>query len=162
MNDGLVEIDLTTLVEGVDEDRDRAGQAEESGGEEAARRGPSNWSNRNSSLRLRARSRPSPGKNWKSWDQARSRRSPLTAGIELPPRTRTTTYIDAILGEGKAGVDEEVEFSDTVTVTGSSNMMGSITLMGGTLQGNAMLLVIANGTVTSRTITEEEAAALLR
>ena len=90
-------------------------------------------------------------------------------GISLPPRTRMPTYIEAILGNDK---DEEVEVTDVEveapepppqpyinTTSGNVNTTSTFTTM--SVSAPAMLIVVYNGTVVSRAVTEEEARTLI-
>lgn len=102
-------------------------------------------------------------------------------GISLPPRTRMSTYIEAILGNAK---DEEVEVvtvevdypedggepvttlqpSNTTFTTGSTaNIVytTSATSTAHTTRSPAMLIVVYNGTVVSKAITPDEAVAIM-
>jgi hypothetical protein len=80
-------------------------------------------------------------------------------GISLPPRTRMATYVETILGNAK---DEEVEVvapdedeADTVQPT------FSVTQNGATVVAPAMMIIVYNGTVVSRAISDDEAHAML-
>ena len=101
----------------------------------------------------------------------------LDKGIEVQPRSRKPTYIAAILGVEDEVPEVEMEAppppvsvlnstpttnmnttANTIT-TGSSATLHVLPV--GQVSGPAMLIVIYNGTVTSRVVTSEEAAALL-
>ena len=93
-------------------------------------------------------------------------------GISLPPRTRMPTYIEAILGNNK---DTEVEVTDvdvetpepppqpfintTPNTSGTVNTTNTFTAL--SVSAPAMLIVVYNGTVVSRAVTEEEARTLI-
>jgi hypothetical protein len=74
-------------------------------------------------------------------------------GIVLPPRTRATTYIAALLGEDEEEPQEaEVEeIGETAEVSGDAAIVGE-----------AMLIVVYNGTVVSRALSVEQALELAR
>lgn len=69
-----------------------------------------------------------------------------TIGISLPPRTRMTTYIDAILGEGKETPTVEVAPEEAPVSVAS---------------GPALLVVVFNGTVTTIPVSPERAQEIL-
>jgi hypothetical protein len=71
-------------------------------------------------------------------------------GISLPPRTRAGTYIDAILGEAEPA-QGEVEVGEVAEIQDDTTMVGA----------PAILVVMYNGTVTSKAITVPEAEAIL-
>lgn len=84
-------------------------------------------------------------------------------GISLPPRTRMATYVEAILGNAK---DEEVEVTDLETdlevADGQAELVTyTVTQNGATVVAPAMMIIVRNGTVVSRAITDDEARSLL-
>jgi hypothetical protein len=72
-------------------------------------------------------------------------------GIELPPRTRSQTYIDAILGEGEELAEAEVDLPKT-----PDEIQDDTTMI-----APAILVVVYDNTVTSKMITVSEAEAIL-
>jgi hypothetical protein len=83
-----------------------------------------------------------------------------TMGLEFPPRTRMTTMIKEILGEG--GTEAEVEAVEVPEVDENDDVMfvPEETVSDLELNAPAMLIVVMNGNVLSRAITTEEAMAL--
>lgn len=85
-------------------------------------------------------------------------------GIELAPRTRMATYIEAILGNSK---DEEVEVTDVdvpsgeMPLTSGSTMSGNLNVSLTAMAAPAMLIVVYNGTVVSKAISSDEAQVLI-
>jgi hypothetical protein len=67
------------------------------------------------------------------------------SGISLPPRTRASTYVSAILGEADA--EAEVEVADTVV-----EVIDSVP---------AVMVIMYNGVVTTKVLTVDEAEAIL-
>lgn len=88
-------------------------------------------------------------------------------GVEVPPRSRKPTYVDAILGEEDEVAEVEIEkpkaaplainTTANVTTTGTSTSYINMT----EVSGPAMVIVVYNGTVTSRVMTAAQAKALL-
>lgn len=91
-------------------------------------------------------------------------------GIEVAPRSRRPTYVDAILGEAEDEVAEveieeapkpprpvSVSAGTSTTTYGTSSNTINMT----ELSGPAMVIVVYNGTVTSRVVTASQAQALL-
>lgn len=83
-------------------------------------------------------------------------------GISLPPRTRMATYVEAILGNTK---DEEVEVTDldegAVVAAAINGEAITFSASNPVLVGAAMMIVVYNGTVVSRAISDEEARTLM-
>jgi hypothetical protein len=101
-------------------------------------------------------------------------------GITLPPRTRFPTYIKALLGEltdttpeaevTDAELDELLEAEEAIeaeAITATDLLQEYQESLDNrpppstTLTGSAMMIIVANGHVTSRVITAEEAHTLL-
>ena len=88
-----------------------------------------------------------------------------TMNLEFPPRTRMTTMIKEILGEG--GTEAEVEAVEVPDVPEDEEDLAEepeegMTIVGGvTVSSDALLVVMFNGTVVSRTISVEEARDLV-
>ena len=79
-------------------------------------------------------------------------------GLEFPPRTRMTTMINALLGEnGDETPEAEVEPVELPEPEGLE-----ATVSGVTVTSDALLVVVFNGTVVSRTISVEEAQDLVK
>jgi hypothetical protein len=74
-------------------------------------------------------------------------------GIELPSRTRASTYISVLLGEEEEPPAAEVE---PAVVTPEPNGDGEYAV-----EAEALVVVMFNGTVVARTATIEEARALI-
>ena len=82
----------------------------------------------------------------------------VAKGLEFPPRTRMTTMINALLGEnGDETPEAEVEPVELPEPEGLE-----ATVSGVTVTSDALLVVVFNGTVVSRTISVEEAQDLVK
>ena len=88
----------------------------------------------------------------------------LDKGIEVPPRSRRPTYIDAILGVEEEAPEVEVEeppaYVNTTATYTTGNTTGNLHIMGTEISGPAMVIVVYNGQVTSRIVTVEQAREL--
>jgi hypothetical protein len=84
-------------------------------------------------------------------------------GIELPPRTRMATYVEAILGNDGTPEIEITEVPEVPSMpyvnTGTANTNTTYQTL--SVSAPAMLIVVYNGTVVSRAITEQEARSLM-
>jgi len=92
----------------------------------------------------------------------------LERGIEVAPRSRKPTYIDAILGEEDEVAEVEIEkpkaapplvINTTGTVTTGTATSSYVNMA--EVSGPAMIIVVYDGRVVSRVVTTEQARALL-
>jgi hypothetical protein len=78
-------------------------------------------------------------------------------GVEVAPRSRKPTYVDAILGVEDEVAEVEVEVAPASTTSTTTSSTLHIT----EVSGPAMVIVIYDGQVTSRAMTVEQAKQLL-
>ena len=140
LNDGLVEVDLSDEAETAEQEPDEApAPAKKAAAKKVAAK---------KAAAPAAEVEEDPGA-WtrealedKSLDVLKT--IAANSGISLPPRTRASTYVSAILGEAEG--EAEVEVADTVEVIDSVP---------------AVMVIMYNGSVTTKVITVDEAEALL-
>jgi hypothetical protein len=91
-----------------------------------------------------------------NFDSDKLREIGAARGLDFPPRTRMTTMVKAILGEGPA-VEAEVAAAVEVPEEEAETTYVSDVIV----TSDALLVVVFNGTVVSRTITADEARDLI-
>lgn len=80
------------------------------------------------------------------------------AGLTFPPRTRINTMIQAVLAQAGAPA-EEVPTEEPAHLSPVANLSSYVSV--NSITSSAMMVIISNGSVTSRIITPEQADALL-